>query len=353
MKKLLFLICFGFFANAQQKLTEDFALKLSDLPLHCIATEFPNKTSHLSDSETDAILLPHQLHPVFYGCLDWHSSVHGHWMLVKLLKTFPNLKNKEEIISVLDNSFQKEKMILEAEYFGKYTASKGFERTYGWAWLLKLDEELYTWNNPLGEKWRAALLPLTEKIVLLWKDFLPKQTYPNRTGVHPNSAFGLCFAYDWATTTKDISFQNKIKTKIETFYLNNSKIPAHLEPDGTDFFSPSLQAADAMSRILPQKEFEKWLKKYYTKEGLKQICNLPTISDRNDYQIVHLDGLLLSRAWNMKSIASKLSESNPLKKQFNIKSDEFIIKSLPTLFESGYGGGHWLATFAIFALTQE
>ncbi|ESU29844.1 hypothetical protein FLJC2902T_03220 [Flavobacterium limnosediminis JC2902] len=338
---------------AQQQLTEETALKLSQLPLHCINTEFPNKTSHLSDSEKDAVLLPHELHPVFYGCLDWHSSVHGHWMLVKLLKTFPNLKNKDSIIAVLDNSFQKEKMILEANYFGKYTASSIFERTYGWAWLLKLDEELYTWNTPQGKKWHEALQPLTAKIVQFWKAYLPKETYPNRTGVHPNTAFGLCFAYDWAKATNDKIFLEQITQKGKGFYFSNSKIPAYLEPDGSDFFSPSLQVADLMTRLLPRDEFLKWFKHYFTKDGLKRICTLPTVSDRSDYHIVHLDGLSFSRAWNMKNIAKQLPKNNATSKHFKQTADAFITKSLPVLFESGYGGGHWLASFAIYALTLE
>lgn len=216
MKKIFLLLILSTGIQAQE-LTVATALKLSQMPLHCINTEFPNKTSHLSDGEKDARLLPHELHPVFYGCLDWHSSVHGHWMLVKLLKEFPNLENREEIIATLNNSFQKDKMILEAEYFGKYTASKGFERTYGWAWLLKLDEELYTWDTELGKKWHESLQPLTQKIVTIWKDFLPKQTYPNRTGVHPNTAFGLCFAYDWAKAKNEDDFLKLIIEKVNLF----------------------------------------------------------------------------------------------------------------------------------------
>ncbi|MES2545227.1 MAG: DUF2891 domain-containing protein [Bacteroidota bacterium] len=346
---LCLLVTFKLFS--QQTLTEETALKLSKLPLHCINTEFPNKTSHLSDSKKDAILLPNELHPVFYGCLDWHSSVHGHWMLIKLLKEFPNLKNKDSIILILDQSFQKDKMEIEAAYFGKYTASDSFERTYGWAWILKLDEELYTWDSEYGKKWRESLQPLTTKIVSLWKTYLPKQTYPNRTGVHPNTAFGLCFAYDWAKATNNSDFLQQITEKGRAFYYPNSKIPAHLEPDGTDFFSPSLQAADLMKRILKKDEFLKWLKKYFTKEGINQICLIPSVSDRNDYQIVHLDGLCFSRAWNMKSIASVLPKNHPLKHKFETTANNFINKSLPTLFESGYGGGHWLASFAIYALT--
>lgn len=354
MKKAIqfFTLFICYILNAQD-LNLETALKLSKMPLHCISSEFPNKTSHLADAEKDAKMLPHELHPVFYGCLDWHSSVHGHWMLVKLLKEFPTIENKEEIIKVLDNSFQKDKMILEAEYFGKYTASKGFERTYGWAWLLKLDEELYSWDSDLGKKWHESLQPLTQKIVAIWKDFLPKQTYPNRTGVHPNTAFGLCFAYDWAKAKKETEFLNLIIQKSKDFYLSNKDIPAHLEPDGSDFFSPSLQSADLMTRILPQKEFEKWFKKFYNQAGLERVCQAPTVSDRNDYQIVHLDGLSFSRAWNMKKIAKNLSQKNPVKKKLETTSQEFITKSLAVLFDSGYGGEHWLASFAIFALSTK
>lgn len=336
--------------QAQTRLTETIAAQLSRLPLHCINTEFPNKTSHLADGPTDSKLLPAELHPVFYGCLDWHSSVHGHWMLVKLLKQFPQLKNRDSMIAVLDNSFQKDKMVKEAEYFGKYTASKSWERTYGWAWLLKLDEELIQWNDPLGKKWQAALQPLTTKIEEIWKEYLPKQTYPNRTGVHPNTAFGLCFALDWARTVKDTAFEHAIKEKANHFYFNNKNIPAYLEPDGSDFFSPSLQAADLMQRILTTAQFVKWFDSYYTAESIKRICEMPTVSDRNDYQIVHLDGLSFSRAWCMKGIANKLPAHHKYKKLFTQTAAKFLNNTLPQIFNGGYGGEHWLASFAVYAL---
>lgn len=336
--------------SAQTKLTQQIAENLSRLPLHCINTEFPNKTSHLADGPEDAKLLPSELHPVFYGCLDWHSSVHGHWMLVKLLKQFPHLQNRDSIIDLLDESFVFDKMVKEAEYFGKYTASKGYERTYGWAWLLKLNEELVTWNNPLGKKWHEAMLPLTQKIEQLWKEYLPKQTYPNRTGVHPNTAFGLCFALDWARAVKDTAFEKQVEQKAKYFYLNNKNIPGYLEPDGADFFSPSLQAADLMRRILPQAQFVKWLDNYYSPQSIKRICEAPTVSDRSDYQIVHLDGLSFSRAWCMKGIAGKLPTNHKYKKLFTQTANNFLKETLPNIFNGGYGGEHWLASFAVYAL---
>ena len=356
MNKLILSIIAFFYSSiafSQTQLTEAIGRQLSRLPLHCIPTEFPNKTSHLSDGATDARLLPHELHPVFYGCLDWHSSVHGHWMLVRLLKQFPELPNRDSVISVLNESFQFSKVQKEAEYFGKYTASKSYERTYGWAWLLKLDEELLTWNHPLGKKWHEAMQPLTQKIEQLWKEYLPKQTYPNRTGVHGNTAFGLCFALDWARASNDKPFEQLIIQRAKDFYLTNKSIPAHLEPDGSDFFSPSLMAADLMQRILPQTDFIKWFNSYYTAAGINRICTAPTVSDRSDYQIVHLDGLSFSRAWCMKGIANKLPKNHPYKNKFKTTATKFLKESLPQIFNGGYGGEHWLASFAVYALTVQ
>ncbi|MFV0607102.1 MAG: DUF2891 domain-containing protein [Niabella sp.] len=353
MRKFLLLLLVVSFQNsfAQTKLTKTIAENLSTMPLHCIETEFPNKTSHLSDGVADATLLPSQLHPVFYGCLDWHSSVHGHWMLIKLLKLFPNLNSKDSIITLLNHSFTLEKMQQEAAYFEKYTASNTFERTYGWAWLLKLDEELYTWDNPLAKSWHKALQPLTEKIVLLWKNYLPRQTYPTRTGTHSNTAFGLCFALDWARVVKDTAFERMIKEKSKIFYFNNKNIPGYLEPDGSDFFSPSLQAADLMRRVLPTDKFLKWFNAYYSPESIKRLCEAPKVSDRNDYQIVHLDGLSFSRAWCMKGIAAKLPANHQYKSLFIKTADKFLNQTLPTIFNGGYGGEHWLASFAVYALS--
>ena len=351
MRKLMALlfILVSLYANAQM-LTEEIALKLSRMPLHCIQTEWPNKTSHLSEGPTDHVLYPSQLHPSFYGCLDWHSSVHGHWLLVKVLKDFPQISNRDSIISCLANSFDPEKIKAEVEYFTKYTGSTTYERTYGWAWLLQLDNELLSWKNEQGQQWHKTLQPLTETIVKRWKDYLPKQTYANRTGTHPNTAFGLAFALDWARAAGDTAFEHAIVNKAKDFYLNNQKMPAYLEPDATDFFSPTLEAADLMRRILPQKEFVKWFDKYYEKRSIIQLTQLPVVSDRTDYLIVHLDGLALSRAWCMKGIASSLPARNPNKKLFTETADRFIETTLPNVTSGNYGGDHWLATFALYAL---
>lgn len=354
MKKLAFLlILFSLKFTAQiPTLTDEIALQLSEKPVHCINQEYPNKTAHVINNEVDVKLTPQELHPSFYGCFDWHSSVHGHWMLVKLLKDKPFLKNKDEIFKILDNSFQPEKIITEAEYFKKYQVASSFERTYGWAWLLQLDAELANWENPKAKIWHQSLKPLTNEIVRLWKEYLPKQTYPNRTGVHPNTAFALSFAIDWARTVGEKDFENQLIEKAKYFYLKDEKTPAYLEPDGSDFFSPSLEIADLMTRILPQKKYVKWFNKFYEKRSVENISQLPIISDINDYQTVHLVGLSFTRSWCMKNIAEVLPKNHRYKKHFEDASAKFLENALPLVFKGNYGGDHWLASFAVYALSK-
>jgi hypothetical protein len=338
--------------NEQLRLTPAGASFLAKLPLHCIHTEYPNKTGHTIEAALDAKLTPKELHPAFYGCLDWHSSVHGHWMLVKLLKTFKNLPEEAQIRKILDGSFQPDKMKAEAEYFTKYTLSKTFERTYGWAWLLKLDEELSTWDDKQGREWHKNLRPLTQQVLNLWTAFLPKQTYPNRTGVHQNTAFGLVFALDYARTLKNTAFERQIIEKAKYFYLKNTHTPAIQEPDGSDFLSPSLEVADLMRRILSPVDFLKWFNGFMPTAGLKNVLQMPIVSDRNDMQIVHLDGLSLSRAWCLRGIAQVLPKTDPRRAQMLKSAQNFINTTLPQIANGGYGGEHWLASFAVYALSQ-
>ena len=353
MKKSLALLGFlsnFFFAQEAPTLTDEMAVKLSEKPLHCINQEYPNKTAHIINNSNEVALSPKELHPSFYGCFDWHSSVHGHWMLVRLLKTKPNLSVSKEIEQILDESFQKERLQTEADYFTKYQLTTTFERTYGWAWLLKLDQELATWNTPKAKIWHQNLKPLTSKILSSWKAYLPKQTYPNRTGVHPNTAFAMVFALDWARAADDKVFEKELIEKAKYFYLNNTKTPAYLEPDGSDFFSPSLEIADLMRRVLPQKEFVKWLDAFYEKKSIENISQVPVVSDLSDYQTVHLVGLSFTRAWCMKGISKSLPENHRWKQDFETKANMFLNNGLPLLFKGNYGGDHWLASFAVYAL---
>lgn len=333
------------------ELTIKGASLLASLPLKCIDKEFPNKTNHTSQSDSDHVLLPKQLHPAFFGCFDWHSCVHGHWMLVKLLKEFPQLPEAITIRNAINKTITPENIAVEVKYFDGDLA-KGWERTYGWAWLLKLDEELYTWNDEDGKRWHDALQPLTKKVLELWMDFLPKQTYPNRTGVHPNTAFGLVFALDYARTEKNTSFEKAIIESAKRIYFKDKNAPSLWEPDGSDFLSPSLEEADLMRRVLSKQEFLTWFNQYFSMQGLQHLTKIPFVSDRTDLQIVHLDGLSFSRSWCMKGLAFVLSAKDPRRKLLQQSSIKHLTESLPHVISGNYGGEHWLASFAIYALTD-
>ncbi len=348
------LVVLGCNVQAQHSLlTKEMAMKLTALPLHCMHQEYPNKTSHVYNDKSEVMLSPQDLHPAFYGCFDWHSSVHGHWMLLRVLQQFPKLPNRDTIIKALSISFQAEYLKKEAEYFSKYKLSRNFERTYGWAWLLKLDEELQKSTLKEAKKWHKNMQPLTDTIVKRWKAYLPKQTYPNRTGVHPNSAFALAFAIDWARATADREFEKALIAKAIHFYGKDQNTPAYLEPNGSDFFSPSLEIADLMSRIYNKKDFEEWFMAFMSEESLQNVSKIPVVSDLNDYHTVHLVGLSFSRAWCMQIIAQKLPDNNPRKQQLIATSKKLVKNALPLLFQGNYGGGHWLASFAMYALSND
>lgn len=328
------------------------AEKLAALPLKCISQQFPNKTSHTSFDSSDHILLPQELHPAFYGCFDWHSSVHGYWMLIKLLKEFPDMPNAAKIRATLNTTLTKENLLKEAAYFDMPLASS-WERTYGWAWLLKLGAELKGWNDTDGRKWSENIEPLMQKILVTWKKYLPKQTYPNRTGVHPNTAFGLTLAYDYAVAANDTPFKNAVVKAATSLFIKDTDAPVKWEPNGSDFFSPTLEEADLMRRILPKNEFLKWLGKFITTEDIKRLSVLPVVSDRSDLQIVHLDGLCFSRAWYMIGIAKELPEGDKRKSMLTSAAAAHLRSALPNVVSGEYGGEHWLASFAMYAITVD
>ena len=337
----------------EYKLDEATALNLSGLALKCIHNAYPNKPGHVLNAETD-VVPPQQYHPAFYGCFDWHSAVHGHWMLVRLLKSFPDLENAAEIRAMLDESFQSENIQKELEYF-QSEGRKSFERMYGWAWLLKLSEEVMTWDDPQAQEWAVALQPLSDYLVAAYLDFLPKQTYPIRRGVHPNTAFGLAFGWDYATATGNEALIAMIKSRARDYFLNDTDYPAHYELEGDNFFSPSLMEADLMRRVLPASEFAKWLGKFLPgiSEGKPENLFEPAfVSDRTDGFIVHLDGLNLSRAWCMAGIAKALPDDD--ERRLILKEAAYLHASsaLPELSSGHYEGEHWLGSFAVYMLHE-
>ena len=321
------------------------ANKLASLPIHCINVEYPNKLNQTIGSGDD-LKSPKELHPAFYGCFDWHSSVHGHWSLVALLKQFPNLDNAETIKAQLLQNISKENIEKEVKYFyGKY--NKSYERTYGWAWLLKLAEELHTWDDETARTLENNLQPLTDLIVGKYFEFLPKLKYPIRVGEHTNTAFGLTFAWDYANTVNNRELKLLIETRARAFYLKDQNCPLSWEPSGFDFLSPCLQEAAIMKRVLSKELFDDWFDKFLPQ--LKDVSfQFPVgeVSDRTDGKLVHLDGVNFSRAWALNKIIEGSPELNHLKRIAN----QHIEYSLPNLVGDSYEGGHWLGSFAIYAL---
>jgi hypothetical protein len=333
-------------------LTLEGASHLASLPLKCLQQQYPNKTNHTSSGDSDQLMTPIQQHPAFYGCFDWHSSVHGHWMLVRLLKDFPAMPDAKKIRQSIEKNINPSNIAMEIRYF-QGALSKSYERTYGWAWLLKLQQELITWNDAHAIKWRKALQPLCDTVISLWMNYLPKQTYPNRTGVHPNTAFGLVFALDYAKTAGNKVFEAAIIKSAKQLYLKDKNAPASWEPDGTDFLSPSLEEADLMSNVLPKEQFIAWFNNWIDAAALKHLTQLPVVSDRTDMQIVHLDGLCFSRSWCMKGIAKLLPAGDPRKPVLLRSAIRHLNASLPNIASGNYGGEHWLASFAVYALINE
>jgi len=328
-------------------LTLSQAERLAELPMKCMQTEYPNKLGQTLGGKED-LKEPRALHPAFYGCFDWHSSVHGHWSLVKLLKMYPELDNAELIRQKLRENISEVNIAKEVEYFrGEHNQS--YERTYGWAWLLKLADEIKSWNDPLAAELDSNLQPLTEVIISKYIEFLPKLKYPIRVGEHTNTAFGLTFARDFALHHGADSMVTLIDRKATEFYLNDRDCPLNWEPGGYDFLSPCLEEVDLMRRVLDEDEFKPWLERFAPQITTLIFTLEPgVVGDRSDGKLVHLDGLNFSRAWVLYGLAEQYPEYSHLRKI----ADEHIAYSLPSLTDGNYEGEHWLASFAIYALSQ-
>ena len=329
-------------------LSLDQASRFAALAAGCIAQEYPNKPGLVLNSAAD-LRSPRELHPAFYGCFDWHSAVHGHWMLVKLLREYPDLPARDEIAAAVYTSLDPANIAGEVAYFE--TASKSWERTYGWAWLLQLATELHTWDDPLGRELATSLAPLARVVRDRFIDFLPRQEYPVRTGVHPNTAFGLSFAYDYAEAVGDGDLLAVVEDAASRYYAEDEACPLSWEPSGEDFLSPCFEEAAIMARVLPVAEYRRWLRAFLP--GLSDLDSLEpaNVSDRSDPKIVHLDGLNLSRAWNLLVIAGH-TEDRATARSLRAKADEHLAASLPHITSEHYEGSHWLGSFAVYALTR-
>ncbi len=324
------------------------AEQLAALPLACMQQEYPNKLDHVITSDA-ALVAPHLLHPAFYGCFDWHSSVHGHWSLVRLLKSFPNLPKADTIKAKLLENISPENIAREVAYFQDKN-NAGSERTYGWAWLLKLAEELHSWDTPIGHKLEQNLQPLTDLMVSNFKIFLPKLTEPIRVGTHSNTAFAMVLAYDYAQAVGDKELKDLVVFWAKDYYLHDEHCPIGYEPSGTDFLSPCLEEVDLMERVLSKSDFKDWLTDFmpqlYDKDFTLAVGQ---VSDRSDGQLVHLDGLNFSRAW----VFYDLANNYPSLKHLRALGDRYLTYSLPHILEGdSYMGSHWLGSFALYALER-
>jgi hypothetical protein len=354
MEALLLAVLFAAVPAAASAPAPERLSSLASLALKCSGAEFPNKADHIA-AGLDDLARPRDAHPAFYGCFDWHSSVHGHWLMVRALKSAPGLPGAEKLRAALDAHLSTAAVQGELAYLAQ-PGRKTFERTYGWAWLLKLAEELRAWDDPNGRRWSANLEPLAAAFVARYEDFQPKLTYPIRVGTHPNTAFGLAFALDYARASGDKKLEALLVERAKSYFAGDKDYPAAWEPGGEDFFSPALLEADLMRRVLPPAEFARWLTAFLPELGRGGPASLMTpaiVTDRTDPKIVHLDGLNLSRAWCLKGIAAALPPADARRKVLLEAAERHLAASLPHVTSGDYAGEHWLATFALYALSQD
>ena len=333
-------------------LTRAQASRFARLALGHVEREYPHKLDHVMAGPED-VAAPRALHPAFFGSFDWHSCVHAHWLLVRLLGSGEATSEAAQIRATLDAHLAPEKVLAELAYLQR-PASRAFERSYGWAWLLKLAEELTAATDADAPRWARNLAPLAAAITARYLDWLHVATYPIRHGVHANTAFALAFAFDYALRCGAGTLRDAVATKARAWYLADRDAPAAWEPSGADFLSPALTEAALMRRILEPDEFAAWLARFLPQIERGQPAALfgpLTVSDRSDPYLVHLDGLNLARAWCWRDIAAALAENDPRRTIARDAARVHLTAGLPALAGSDYVGTHWLATFAVLALT--
>jgi len=325
-------------------LNQEQVAALMALPLKCLDREYPNKLNQVL-GDSGEIGTPRSLHPAFYGCFDWHSAVHGHWLLVRGLRQIPAHPENDSIKSRLRKSLSPQNIKVELDYF-KRKSETGFERTYGWGWLLKLSEELYKWDDPLGKELYDNLKPLTHFIVDAYHVYLPKLLYPIRTGEHTNTAFGMRFAFEYALTVGDDSLAELIRQRAIDFYLEDENCPISWEPGGHDFLSPCLEEMYLMSLVMDASSFDLWGQDFLPSLYKKSFdLAVAEVSDRSDGKLVHLDGLNFSRSWCLYALSNQQEDLRHLRRI----AGNHMLYSLERIFDGSYSGEHWLGTFAMMA----
>jgi hypothetical protein len=318
-----------------------------------IEREFPNKLDHVLSGPADAAT-PRALHPAFFGSFDWHSCVHMHWLLAHCRRLHPDLLLRAEIDAAFARHLTRQTIASELAYLRRPEAET-FERTYGWAWLLKLADELLRSDDDASRRDYRVLAPLASEFVGRYIHYLPRLRYPLRHGMHANSAFALLFALDYARRVKDEALEVLCTRKARDWYLNDIGAPASFEPSGADFLSPTLIEAALMRRVLPPERFDSWFTAFLPdlwRGEPRALLHPVEVSDRSDGHIVHLDGLNLSRAWCWRAIASALSPDDPRVSLARAAVAAHIAAGLVGLSSANYVGEHWLATFAALAFSD-
>ncbi|GLU31926.1 hypothetical protein Busp01_17680 [Trinickia caryophylli] len=331
------------------RLTPAIASKFAALALSHLTREYPNKLTHALAGPED-VRPPRALHPIFYGSYDWHSCVHGYWLVLRLAGLYPDLPEAPTIAATVDTHFTAPNVAKEIAYL-RLPHNRGFERPYGWAWLLALAGQLHAMPGRDPARWSAVLAPLAELIVERFMEFLPKATYPLRVGTHFNTAFALSLALEFARTTGHTELAALIEETARRWHFGDSDCQAW-EPGGDEFLSPSLMEAELMRRVSAPGDFAEWFDRFFPRLALGEPATLfapVTVTDRSDGKIAHLDGLNLSRAWCQRTLAKALPTGDPRRAVLERSAEAHLLAALPHV-AGDYMGEHWLATFALLAL---
>jgi hypothetical protein len=331
------------------RLTSAIASKFANLALDHLTREYPNKLTHALAGPQD-VQSPRALHPIFYGSYDWHSCVHGYWLILHLLARFPGLPEAARIVAVVDEHFTHANVSGERAYLD-LPHNRGFERPYGWGWLLALSAQIDALKRPEATRWSQIFAPLTETFIERFVEFLPKATYPLRVGTHFNMAFALALTLDFARQTSHAALETLVVETAKRWYLQDVACQAW-EPAGDEFLSPSLMEAELMRRVLPAAQFLPWFDAFLPDLAHRRPATLfepVTVTDRSDGKIAHLDGLNLSRAWCQRSLARALPDNDARRTVLNETAERHLDSALAHV-AGDYMGEHWLATFATLAL---
>ena len=321
------------------------AARFARLALDCVHKEYPNKIAHSLNSDADA-KPPRALTPAFYGCYDWHSSVHGHWLLVRLARLFPRAHFAAEARRAVAQSLTAEHIAAEVKYLDD-SGRDSFERPYGLAWLLQLAAELKEWNDPEARQWSVTLLPLERAAAARIASWLPKMEHPVRVGEHGNTAFAMGLMLDYARISGNAQFGGLVEARARAYFGKDRNCPLAYEPSGEDFLSPCLAEADVMRRLLPQAEFTRWFAAFLPIVDLE-----PThVTDVTDGKLYHLAGLNLSRAWMIEGIVSKLAATDARRKPLLTLAGRLRQAGLDSIKSEHYEGGHWLGSFAVYLVS--